>query len=254
MGGTMKVIKSVILSLIIGGLTIAAGEQIENADKVEDTIVNSDESGDALESRVLEGTPHYTGTGNLRQGKQLRGLALRLGDAARRAAVRDELTRQGTLAAIQNRRQVFWERINAAMDREELVRQGNMGAIAQRRRNAENFLLSAQRKEEQRRRNNIGAVANTVNGLFNMVAAARNNEAIRSLRSQQAIRNLLSRTGANTSRAAQTALAPFELLNPRNIFQYWANYANFVTSKQQRRNGKRRLDSDSELLPGVDES
>merc|ERR1719350_1057909 len=131
-----------------------------------------------------------------------------------------------------------------------------MAAIAQRRRNAENFLLSAQRKEEQRRRNNIGAVANTVNGLFNMVAAARNNEAIRSLRSQQAIRNLLSRTGSNTSRAAQTALAPFELLNPRNIFQYWANYANFVTSKQQRRNGKRRLDSDSdsELLPGADES
>merc|ERR1712083_890268 len=104
MGGTMKVIKSVILSLIIGGLTIAAGEQIENADKVEDTIVNSDESGDALESRVLEGTPHYTGTGNLRQGKQLRGLALRLGDAARRAAVRDELTRQGTIAALQDRR------------------------------------------------------------------------------------------------------------------------------------------------------
>merc|ERR1712079_535148 len=126
----------------------------------------------------------------------------------------------------------------------------NMAAIAQRRRNAENFLLSAQRREEQRRKNNIGAVANTVNGLMNLMTTARNNEAVRSLRSQQAIRNLLFRTGANTSRVAQTALAPLELLNPRNFVQYWANYANFVANKQlKRKNGKRRFDSESELIP-----
>ena len=105
-----------------------------------------------------------------------------------------------------------------------------------------------------------------ISGLMNLMTTARNNEAVRSLSkiaiflnslwiifilgSQQAIRNLLFRTGASTSRVAQTALAPLELLNPRNFVQYWANYANFVANKQlKRKNGKRRFDSESELIP-----
>ena len=49
----MKVIKSVILTFIIGGLTIAAGDHIEHYDKGEDTIVvNGDEQSEAVESRA----------------------------------------------------------------------------------------------------------------------------------------------------------------------------------------------------------
>ena len=67
---------------------------------------------------------------------------------------------------------------------------------------------------------------------------------------QQALRNALFRTGVNTSRAAQTALAPIELLNPRNLLQYWANYGDFVAQRQKKRkNGKRRFDEAENLIP-----
>merc|ERR1711923_156292 len=100
------------------------------------------------------------------------------------------------------------------MAREEAERLGNMAEIAKRRENVFNFLDASRRREERRRQNNLGAVANTVTG------------------NQQALRNMIFRTGANTSRAAQTALAPLELLDPRNLVQFWSNYGDFVANRQ----------------------
>ena len=63
---------------------------------------------------------------------------------------------------------------------------------------------------------------------------------------------MIFRTGANTSRAAQTALAPLELLDPRNLVQFWSNYGDFVANRQftQERGkhaGRRRLDEADEI-------
>ena len=48
----MKVIKSVILTFIIGGLTIAAGDHIKGEDTI---VVNGDEQSDDVESRAVGG-------------------------------------------------------------------------------------------------------------------------------------------------------------------------------------------------------
>ena len=67
---------------------------------------------------------------------------------------------------------------------------------------------------------------------------------------QSAIRNMFTRFGANTSRAAYAALTPIELLNPKNMIQYWLNYGNFVASRRRKRkNGKRRFDEVHDANP-----
>jgi hypothetical protein len=53
---TMKVIKSVILTIIVCCVHTANSEEVEEVNKVEeDAIVNSDISDDIIESRALPG-------------------------------------------------------------------------------------------------------------------------------------------------------------------------------------------------------
>ena len=64
---------------------------------------------------------------------------------------------------------------------------------------------------------------------------------------KQALQKLLHQTKQSTARATRVALEPLELLDPRNLLQYWANYGGYVSEKRRlrRRNhsDQRRLDS-----------